>query len=97
MARIIRKETRKRGFFGWLFLLAFIGFNLLMIAWLVQYWSTLSQMTATSDAEKVGAAIGGTLGSGMILTLWALGDVILGIIVLLTRGRKTIIEETVEA
>jgi hypothetical protein len=97
MARIIRKETRKRGFFGWLFLLAFIGFNVLMIAWLVQYWSTLSQMTATSDAEKVGAAIGGTIGSGMILTLWALGDVILGIIVLLTRGRKTIIEETVEA
>lgn len=97
MARIIRKETRKRGFFGWLFLLLFIGFNLLMLLWLVSYWSHLGALSPASDAERAGTAIGGTIGSGMLITLWAMGDIILGLFVLLTRGRKTIIEETVEA
>lgn len=97
MAKIIRKEIRKRGFFGWLFLLTFIGFNLLMAAWLFSYWGSLSQLNAASDAEKAGAVIGGTIGSGMILSVWCFGDIILGLFVLLTRGRKTIIEETVEA
>ncbi|MDI6837463.1 MAG: hypothetical protein QMD99_17360 [Rhizobiaceae bacterium] len=95
MAKIIRKETRKRGIFGWLFLLLFIGFNLLMIAWLVNYWSILSDVSSASEAEFVGRAIGGTIGSGMLITLWALGDIILGSFVLLTRGRKVIVEETV--
>jgi hypothetical protein len=94
MATIIRRETRKRGFFGWVFLLLFIAFNLLMLAWLIGYWSTLSEMKTGSDAEAAGRAIGGTIGSGMLISLWAFGDIILGIIVLLSRGRKTIIEET---
>ncbi len=97
MTKIIRRETRKRGFFGWIFLLLFIAFNLIMLAWLVSYWNVLSNSAATTDAEKVGTAIGGTIGSGILLAVWALGDIILGLFVLLTRGRKTIIERTVEA
>ena len=96
MAKIIRKETRKRGFFGWIFLLLFIAFNALMLLWLVAYWSQLSGTTAASEAEQAGRAIGGAIGSGMLLSIWAMGDIILGIFVLLTRGRKTIIEETVQ-
>lgn len=97
MAKIIRKETRKRGFFGWIFRAIFILFNILMLLWLFSYWGSLSEMNTSSDAERAGAAIGGTIASGMILTIWVLGDIILGLFVLFTRGRKTIIEETVEA
>ncbi|HTO29626.1 MAG TPA: hypothetical protein VL202_00380 [Pararhizobium sp.] len=97
MATIVRRETRKRGFFGWIFLILFILFNLLMVWWLLAYWSSLASTTSASDAEAAGKAIGGTIGSGMLIFLWAAGDVILGLFVLLTRGRKIIIEETVSA
>ncbi len=90
---IVRREKRQRGFFGWVFLLMFIAFNLLMVLWIGSYWSTLAERVATSDAEQVGKAIGGTIGTGMLLTLWAIGDIILGIFVLLSRGQKIIIEE----
>jgi hypothetical protein len=95
MARIIRKETRKRGFFGWLFLLTFLAFNCLMAAWLISYWTTIGQMIPSGDAEAAGTAIGATIGTSMLLGMWMAGAVILGLFVLLSRGRKTIIEETV--
>jgi hypothetical protein len=94
MARIIRKETRKRGFFGWLFLLLFLAFNTVMVAWLISYWNTVGRMTTHGDAEAAGAAIGATIGTSMLLGIWMAGAVILGIFVLLSRGRKTLIEET---
>jgi hypothetical protein len=50
MSRIIRTEKRKRGFFGWIFLLLFIVFNLLMGAWLISYWSLVLPMTNTGSA-----------------------------------------------
>ena len=43
-----------------------------------------------NDAEKAGAAIGSTIGMGMIVILWALGDIILGMFVLFTRRKKII-------
>ncbi|WP_156453336.1 hypothetical protein [Polycladidibacter hongkongensis] len=49
-----------------------------------------------SDAESAGLAIGGTIGSGMLLTFWVLGDIILGLFVLFTRGKKVITEEVVQ-
>ena len=98
MARIIRKEVRKRSAMGKVVKWTFIGFNILMLAWFIGGMGAASDVvgTAASDAEQAGAAIGTTLAAGMLLTLWAIGDVILGIFVLLTRGEKTIIDETVE-
>lgn len=95
MTKIVRREIRKRGFFGWLFLLIFLGFNAFMALWLVAYWVDLSQMAAATKAEQAGKAIGGTIGSTMLLSLWAVGSIITGLLALLTRGSKTIIEETV--
>ena len=43
----------------------------------------------------IGRAIGATIGTSMLLGIWMAGSVILGIFVLLSRGRKTVIEETV--
>lgn len=84
----IRKP--KRGFFGFVFKWLFILFNVSMLIWLFSYFVQLGEMTSdlTSDAEKAGAAIGGTLGTGIILITWVIGDVILGLLTLLTRPSK---------
>lgn len=95
MTKIVRREIRKRGFFGWIFLLIFLGFNALMALWLISYWVQLGEMSAPTQAEQAGKAIGGTIASTMLLGLWAAGSVITGLLALLTRGSKTIIEETV--
>jgi uncharacterized membrane protein YjfL (UPF0719 family) len=98
MAKIIRKEIRKRSTMGKIVKWTFIAFNILMLVWFVAGMGAVGDVAgrAVSDAEQAGAAIGTTLAAGMLLTLWAIGDVILGILVLLTRGQKTIIDETVE-
>ncbi|WP_164937734.1 DUF4339 domain-containing protein [Bradyrhizobium guangxiense] len=92
--RVVRTEKRKRGFFGWLFLIVFLLFNGLMAAWLFSYWSQVLPMTTNgSDAGRAGAAIGTTMGTGLILSLWTCGSLVLGLFVLFTRGRKVIVEE----
>jgi hypothetical protein len=47
-----------------------------------------------SHAGKVGAHIGATFASGFMIFVWAAGDVILGLLTLLSRGSKVIVEET---
>ena len=98
MARIVRTEVRKRGILGLICKWLFIVFNVLMLGWSVSYCSTVSGMmsNATSDAERAGGAIGITLASGMILTIWVAGVIILGAFTLFTRGTKAVVEETVE-
>lgn len=78
----------KRGFFGTLFLWLFILFNILMVAWLISYWNQIGgSLTSGTEAEQAGTAIGGTIGTGMLMVVWALGDIILGLLALLTRAK----------
>ncbi len=79
-----------RGLLGWIAKWLFILFNLLMFAWLISYFVTIGDlMSDTRDEfEQAGAAIGATMGTGLILMIWALGAVILGLATLLTRPRK---------
>jgi hypothetical protein len=95
MARVVRREVRRRGFFGWVFLIIFLGFNALMAAWMIGAWNIMgNQMgTSASDAERAGTAIGGVIASGVILWIWVLGAIVTGLLALLTRGSKTVIEE----
>jgi hypothetical protein len=94
MSRIVRREVRKRGFFGWVFLLVFLGFNGLMLLWLGTYWANIAPLVNEgSEAAKAGGAIGGAIGTGMIMTLWLIGALITGLLALLTRGGKTVVEE----
>jgi hypothetical protein len=97
MATIVRKEKRQRSFFGNFIKWAFIGFNVLMLVWVISGINTVSGLKADSEAARVGHAIGATIGFGMILGLWVMGDIILGLFVLLTRGDKIIVEETAYA
>ena len=50
-----------------------------------QHMSTLH-----SSAERTGAAIGTGLGITMVLFVWVLGTVILGFMMMFTRGRREI-------
>jgi hypothetical protein len=96
MGQIIRTETYHRGFFGHVFKWLFIGFNVLMLLWLVTGMMAMSNHSAalTSEAERAGAAIGTAMGASAILFIWIVGTVILGLFVLLSKGKKVIVEET---
>ena len=97
MNTIIRSERRKRGLFGLLFKYAFILYNLLMVGWLVSYWIQVGGQIErlTDGASRTGGAIGATLGTGLIAVFWVAGAVVLGLLVLLTRGKTVIVHERV--
>ena len=65
----------------------FIGFNVLMLVWLVVGFNAASNVGAVSEAEQAGRAIGTGIGIALILGLWVFGDIILGLLVLLTRPK----------
>jgi hypothetical protein len=94
MSTIVRTEKRVRSTFGQIVKWIFVAFNLLMLVWLVSGMSAVSQMTADSDAARAGQVIGATIGFSMVLSIWVMGDLILGLLVLLTRGNTVIVEET---
>ncbi len=91
MSKTIQTEKRKRGFFGWIFLMLFWIFNLLMIAWLfatLGAWGELDP--TTSEAQEAGRGLGMVVGLGMIFGLWAIGMVVFGGLAFATRGKKVI-------
>ena len=81
--------TRKRGFFGQIFKWLFILFNLVMFAMFLAMIGSVDEVAsnAVTDAERAGAAIGGSLALGSLMVMWAVGSAILGILVVVTRGK----------
>jgi hypothetical protein len=98
LAKTVRIETRRRGIIGKLFSLIFWLFNGLMVLWLFLAIKSTAELgaTMTTDAEQAGAAIGATLGFGMVLSIWAMGAIIFGLLSYMTRGSKVITETVVE-
>lgn len=96
--RTVSVEKRHRGPFGWAIAILFWGFNAIMVAGL---WAFATRMSAgpaaTSHAEHVGAVIGGTIAFSAILWIWALGDFVLGVAMLLTRGKKVTVTAPIQA
>lgn len=92
-------EKRRRGFFGWVFMLLFWAFNALMVVSLFSGISKNAEQyrTLATEAERQGAAAGTGLGIMMLLMTWAAGAVVLGLLVLFTRGRKEMIELQVKS
>jgi hypothetical protein len=91
---IVRTEKRERSVAGKAIKWIFVAFNLLMAAWIVGGLYSVSKLQTFSAAEQIGAGIGATIGVAVLLVLWALGDLILGILVLVTRGKKVMVEES---
>ena len=86
-AAILRK--RKRTIFGNIVKYSFIAFNILMLIWFITGMGSASEGIATADSEaaQAGAAIGTGIGAILIITVWAIGDIILGIMTFFTRGK----------
>ncbi len=83
-------QKPKRSFFGKIIKWTFIGFNILMLIWLVGGVGSASReiVKAGNDAEQAGAAIGTGIGAIVIIFIWVAGATILGILTLLTRPKK---------
>lgn len=94
--QVVRTEKYIRGPIGRLTRWAFIAFNFFMVLWVGHALSTFGHVynNASSTAEQAGTEIGITIGLSVILGVWVAGDIILGFLVLLTRGQKTIVEQT---
>ena len=85
------KQLRKpkRTFMGKVFKCLFILFNVLMAIWLIGGVASSAYVinNTISNTERAGTLLGTGLGASIILTLWVIGDVILGLFVLLTRPK----------
>lgn len=83
-------RTAERTTFGKIIKYLFIGFNILMLIWLVGGVGSASASveSAGSEAAQAGAAIGTGLGAMIIIFVWIAGDVVLGTLTLLTRPKK---------
>jgi len=68
----------------------FIAFNVVMLLWIAAYMVELGELSSTTsdEYERAGVAIGGTIGTGMLVAIWLAGVVILGLPTLLTRPSK---------
>jgi hypothetical protein len=95
MTRIVRTEHRKRGFFGFVFKWVFVLFNIFMLICLIAGIANVGGTPPMNEAEKAGQAVGLVIGVGLIMSIWGAGALILGLFVMLTRGKKVVIEEHV--
>lgn len=79
----------KRDVFGKAIKWTFVLFNILMAYWLIAgMGATTEGMSEMSEAQKAGTSVGAGLGAIFIFFMWAVGDVILGLLVLFTRPSK---------
>lgn len=95
MSNVVYKEIKgKRSFFGKIVKLLFILFNLLMVFWIFGGISgSAESIEALEGSQKTAAAAGAGLGVFILMVIWTLGDIILGILVLLTRPARAMIVE----
>ena len=74
------------------------GMAFLMALLILRFWTLLASadIGQPGDPEHTRTVIGLTRASGMFLFVWGCGAVITGLLALLTRGRKTYIEERLD-
>ena len=86
-------ETRKRGFFGWIFLTIFWLANAFMAIWLFGTLSKWGELAApTTNAAKAGTGLGMAAGLGIIFSIWLCVSGVTGLLAFMSRGRKEIFE-----
>jgi len=85
--KLLRKP--KRGIIGKIFLWLFYLFNIFMLVGLIKGMGATSELinNATTEAEKAGASIGAGLGFMSVLFIWAVGDIITGLLAFMTRPK----------
>ncbi len=87
----------KLGFFGWVWRILLMIWQVAMIAWFFSYTAAVAPMVNEGGAAGTGAAIGAGISWMIILIVWAAGTVILGLFVLLTRRTRAIVPVPAQA
>jgi hypothetical protein len=80
------REVRQTGLVGKIFRYVFFAFNGLMAFWLISYWFTVSEPDLSTAA-----AFGIMVGTMIILFFWAIGAGVTGLLLMATRGSKTLV------
>lgn len=80
----------RRSFLGRIIKWTFILFNIMMIWWILAGLVGVGEVmeNASSDVERLGIGLGTGIALNWILNIWFFGDIILGLLVLLTRPSK---------
>lgn len=93
MAEPVQLEVReRRSRFGRIVRWCFWGFQLLMAAGSLVTCAAVTPFLAGPDPEvAMGAGMFGVAAIGTLWTLWPAGTVLLGVLLLATRGRKRLI------
>ena len=87
MAEIVTISERKTGFWGKTFKVLFWCWNILMAVWLFAWLVQIgSEVPAATEAGRLGQGAGKTIAFGMLLSFWGFGCIILGGLMLATRG-----------
>lgn len=87
-----REIKGKRSVFGHMVLWSFLGFNVLMLMWLIGGVHMMTEgYDQMSPAEQSGTVIGIGFGVFRVFVTWVIGCVILGIPLFLTRPSKTMV------
>lgn len=98
MSRVIWIETRECGLLGRFFKRLLVVFNFLMIVWLasrfLQVGGAVSGILSGVGSESI--AIVSTISAGMLVGVWFVGNVVLGVFVLMTRGKKVMITDVLD-
>ena len=91
--RVTQIEKRRRGPFGWFVAILFYGFNAIMVVLMVGGWASVGTMVEQGydDLSVAAAGFAGVVGTAALLWMWLFGAIILGIMMLLTRGKKVIL------
>ena len=60
-----------------------------MLLWVITGMNAASEVAtkAATEAEKAGATIGTGIGMTFIMVIWAIGDIITGLLALMTRPK----------
>jgi hypothetical protein len=96
MVTIIRREIRQRGFFAKLIKLLFYLYNFVMAAWLAALMHVASQTTRDIQMAQATNGAAWLAGISTVCAAWAMGEGILTVLLLATRGKKIIIEESAD-
>ena len=89
MENDVAEAKNKRGLGGQIAFFAFVSFNIVMFLWLCSYWIDVSTgYQGLSEAGQAGKNIGVMLGTLTLLLGWAVGDIILGLFVFLTKPER---------
>ena len=93
MAEPVLLEVReRRSRFGRVMKWSFWGFQLLMVVGSLGTCAAVTPYLAGPDPEvAMGAGLFGAMAIGTLWMIWPAGTVVLGLLVLLTRGRKRLI------